>query len=209
MPKSLSIASVIEKNRLSSGTPWLICIDISVIDPASGTLVEKIYLVRNTEGIVFNGNTYIPASFDIQLIDESGKLNTVNLVIKDYTGAIQAQMQLYQGGVGFAVAVSIVNAGNLLQPPEVVEYFQVVGASSSVYAVTFSLGAPNLLTKAFPNRIQYRDFCQWRYKGPQCNYTGPMNACDLSLNGAQGCVAHGNQANYGAFPGINTQNTSA
>jgi phage-related protein len=208
MPKSLSIASVIEKNRLSSGTPWLICVDISVINPATGALVEKIYLVRDTEPVTFNGNNYIPASFDIQLNDVSGQLTTVNLVIKDYTGQIQAQMQLYQGGVGFAIALSVVNAGNLTQPPEVVQYFQVVGATSNAYAVTFSLGARNLLTQAFPNRIQTRDFCQWRYMGAQCGYTGSMTTCDLSLNGPSGCIAHGNQINFGAFPGINNQNVS-
>lgn len=208
MTKSLSVASVIEKNKISSNTPWLICLDIAVVDPTTRQTVETMYLVRDTEGIVFNGNTYIPASFDINLIEKAGSQQAITLSIKDYTGTVQAQMQQYGGGVGFNVTVSVVNAGNLSQPPEVVEYFAVTAASSTVWVCTFQLGAENVLTKTFPLRMQTRDFCQSMYMGKECGYQGSMSSCDLSLNGVNGCVAHSNQARFSAFPGISTQNVS-
>jgi len=208
MSKSLSVASVIEKNRLSSDTPWLITLDIDVIDPATGDKVETIYLVRNTEPITFNGHAYQPASFDIELKEESGSQQTVKLSIKDYSKAVQAKMQQYAGGVGFHVAVMVVNAGNLDAPPEIVENFEVIGASSANYVCSFSLGAENALTKTFPRRRQTRDFCQWRYKGEQCGYSGPMQSCDLTLAGPNGCKAHNNTIRFGAFPGINTRDVN-
>lgn len=203
MSKSLSVASVIEKNRLSSDTPFLICLDIDVIDPATGGLVETMYVVRNTEAITFNGHTYQPASFDIELKQESGAQNEIKLSIKDYSNAVQQRMQQYGGGVGFTVSVTIVNAGALTQPPEIVEYFEVVAAESSNYVCSFTLGAESAIANTFPRRRQARDFCQWRFRSEECGYTGPLKTCDLSLKGKNGCAAHNNVIHFGAFPGIN------
>jgi phage-related protein len=207
MATSLSIASVIEKNRLSSDVPWLIALDIDVIDPATLAVVETLHLVRNTEAIVFNGFTYTPANFDIELKTETGTQTTVSLSINDYTQAIQKRMQDYRGGVGFRVAIMVVNSGALTQPPEIVEHFEVVGASSGNYACSFTLGAENNLAKAFPRRRQMRDYCQWRYKSTECGYTGPLPTCDLSLQGANGCGAHSNVIRFGAYPGLSNRDT--
>lgn len=203
MAKSLSVASVIEKNRLSSDTPFLICLDIDVIDPATGSLVETMYVVRNTEAIDFNGHAYQPATFDIELKQESGTQQEIKLSIKDYSNAVQQRMQQYGGGVGFSVAVMIVNAGALAQPPEITEYFEVTAAESSTYVCSFTLGAESAIANTFPRRRQARDFCQWRYKGEECGYAGPLPTCDLSLKGKNGCSAHQNVIHFGAFPGIN------
>lgn len=203
MTKSLSVASVIEKNRLSSDTPWLICLDIAVNDPATGTVVETLHIVRNTEAIVYNGFTYAPGNFDIELREESGVQNNIKLAIRDYTLAVQQRMQNYGGGVGFSVAIMVVNAAALTVAPEVIENFEVVGAESSNYVCTFTLGAENNVTKTFPRRRQAKDYCQWRYKGDDCGYTGALPSCDLSLKGPNGCVSHQNVIHFGAFPGIN------
>ena len=42
MSTSLSIASIIEKNRISSEVPWLILLDIAVVDPATLMTVETL-----------------------------------------------------------------------------------------------------------------------------------------------------------------------
>lgn len=208
MAKSLSVASVIEKNRISSDTPWLICVDVGVIDPLTGELVETGHYVRNTEDISFNGFTYIAASFDIELKEESGSQQGVQLAFRDYSLTIQRQMQKYGGGVGFGVTIMVVNAGALNLPPEVVETFEVVGASSANYNCSFTLGAENSISKSFPRRRQTRDYCQWRFKGEDCGYTGVEPSCDLSLKGRNGCAAHQNIVHFGAFPGINTRDVN-
>jgi phage-related protein len=208
MTKSLSIASVIEKNRLSSDVPWLICIDVGVIDPATGTLVSTGHYVRNTDPITFNGFTYSPSVFDVELKEESGAQQTVRLSFKDYSLTVQRLMQEYGGGVGFTVAIIVVNAGALTQPPEIIENFQVVGAESSNYDCSFLLGAENNITKVFPRRRQTKDYCQWQFKGDDCGYSGALTSCDLSLNGTNGCKAHDNVVRFGAFPGINTRDVN-
>ncbi|WP_186296785.1 hypothetical protein [Cupriavidus campinensis] len=206
MSKSLSVATAIEKNQLGSATPFLVCLDIGVIDPTTAQLVETVYLVRNSEEIVFNGLTYMPVPFDIELKSESGSQSSVNLSIRDTSRAVQARMQQYGGGVGFRVKMTVVNAGNLTQPPEVVENFEVVGADASDYTASFRLGAENVLSQTFPRRRQTKDFCQWRYKDLNtCGYIGGLETCDLTLQGPNGCAAHNNSRNYGAFPGINVR----
>lgn len=205
MSKSLSVASVIEKNRLSSDVPFLVCLDIRVIDPATQAHVETLHLVRNDEALAFNGFDYQPFLFDIELKQEAGAMGTVSLALTDYTQAVQGRMQAYGGGVGFLVTIMVVNAGALDQPPEVVEDFEVIGASAANYVCTFELGVESALARTFPRRRQARDFCQWRYKdAATCGYTGALPKCDLTLQGANGCGAHGNTIRFGAFPGINS-----
>jgi lambda family phage minor tail protein L len=205
MSTSLSIASIIEKNRISSEVPWLILLDIAVVDPATLLTVETLHLARNVDPVTFNGVTYAPAAFDISLKSEAGSQQEISLSIKDYTLAVQQKMQDYGGGIGFNVTVMVVNAGNLGQNPEVAEYFQVTAAETANYECSFTLGAENNITKAFPRRRQSKDYCQWRYKGPECGYTGSMPSCDLSLKGPNGCKAHQNVVHFGAFPGINSR----
>jgi phage-related protein len=205
MPKSLSVVSVIEKNRLSSDVPFLVGLDIDVIDPASGALVQVLRFVRNTETIIWSGFLYSPAAFDIEIKEAAGELQTVSLSFTDYTRAIQDYLQQYGGGVGFKVTVSVINAGNLAQGPEVQEFFEVIGAESADYIVSFTLGAENAISRQFPRRRQTRDFCQWQYKSVQCGYTGGLPSCDLSLKGPNGCQAHANQLRFGGFRGINTR----
>lgn len=208
MSKSLSIANVIEKNRIASATPFLILIDVGVIDPNTGTLIETLRLVRNNEDIVFQGNTYTAANFDLELKAESGAQHNLTLSVRDLTLTVQARMQAYGGGIGFTVTLMVVNAGNLAQPAEIVEYFEIIGASAdaSTYTASFTLGTENSVMQSFPRRKQTVDFCQWRYKGAECGYSGFMPTCDLSLQGPNGCAVHGNTVRFGGFPGLSSRN---
>jgi len=203
---SLSVASVIEKNSIGSNTPWLVLLDIEVVDPSSGVIVEVLNIARNNEDVDFNGVTYSRGAFDIELKSDAGSQSQISLSVKDMSRAVQARMQEYGGGVGFNVTVYVVNSGALDQPPEVAEYFQVTAAQAQEYIAQFTLGAENALSYTFPRRRQTHDYCQWRYKDPDtCAYSGGLATCDLTLNGANGCRAHSNERNFGAFPGIDTQ----
>ena len=206
MSKPLSVITSIEKGNIGSNEPFLVCLDIEVVDPATLLLVETLHLVRNTEDITFNGFTYTAAAFDISFKSESGSMPQVSLTIKDYTRAIQARMQAYNGGMGFRVNLIVVNAGDLSQPPEIIEHFEVTNATASDYVSQFTLGAENALASPFPKRKQTKRFCQWRYKGIECKYVGPLTSCDLTLQGTNGCSVHSNTLNYGAFPGLNNSN---
>lgn len=206
MPKIIPISTVVEKNRLSSDVPFLICLDITVIDPLTQSTVETLRIVKNTENFTYNGNTYTAANFSIDFKSEGSSQPTIQLGIVDHSRLVQAKMQSYGGGVGFKVTVTVVNAGAPAAPAEIVEFFEVVAASATDYVATFTLGAESGLARIFPRRRQMRDFCSWRYKSTECGYAGAMGSCDLTLNGPNGCVAHANAQHFGGFPGISPRN---
>jgi phage-related protein len=203
VPKPLSLASVIEANRIASEVPFLCLIDVEVVNPTTGVVVTTLHIARNSEEVVFDGNTYEPGVFDIQLTAEAGQAAEVTLSVNDYTQAIQGMLEAYGGGVGSNVTFYLVNADNLDQGPEVVEYFQITATQSGDYIHQFTLGAENTLMQTFPRRRQTKDFCQWRYKSTECGYTGGLASCDLTLQGPNGCRVHSNSNNFGAFPGLN------
>lgn len=207
MSKNLSLATVTEKNRLSSDVAFLVFLDITVIDPATGLDVETLHVVRNSEDITLVGTLYAGSNFDLQLKEESGSQPEVSLSIKDHSRALQGRMQAYGGGVGFLVKIMVVSAAELTSPPQLVEFFEVIGATAVGYVVSFTLGTENHLARTVPARRQFRDFCAWRYKDPTtCKYAGAMPTCDLTLQGANGCQAHANSVNFGAFPGLRNLN---
>lgn len=205
MPQTLSVATALEKNRLDSDIPFLVALDIEVVNPDTGVVVEVLHVVRNDSSIIHGGNTYEPAIFDIAFGSEAGSQSQINLHITDYTGAVQGRMEEYGGGVGFNVTMYILNSAALASPPEVVEFFQVIGAVAQEYRAQFTLGAENEAIRTFPRRRQTRDFCQWRYRDADtCGYSGGLATCDLTLQGPNGCAAHNNTGNFGAYPGLNS-----
>ena len=203
MSTNLSLASIVEANRLASEVPFLCLIDLEVVNPDTGAVVIVVHVVRNSEDITFNGNLYTAGSFDIQVKYEAGKMASVNLSVTDYTQHIQSLMEQYGGGIGSNVTLYVVNAANLAQGPEIQEFFQITSAVSSEYQQQFTLGAENVLMQTFPRRRQTKNFCSWRFKSPECGYTGSVATCDLTLQGVDGCESKSNSINFGAFPGLN------
>lgn len=200
--RTLSVASAIEAHRLSSEVPYLCLLDIDVVDPATGVVVITLHYANNTEDVEFNGVTYTKGTFDISFSSEGGKTSDVSLSVNDYTQALEGYMQAYGGGVSSRIAFYVINGAT--KAVEAVEFFEITGASSAGYIQQFKLGAESVLSQVFPRRRQTKDFCQWRYKSVECGYTGALLACDLSLQGPNGCAAHGNTLNFGGYPGINS-----
>ena len=204
MSENLTIATVIEKNRITSDVPFLVCLDIDIVNPDTGALVEILRLVRNQEDVNINGYAYTAVNFEIAFKNSSNALPELSLAITDYSGDVQSRMQQFGGGIDFKVKLSIVNGAMLGDAPEIEEHFKVIGASAQNHVVSWTLGTDNPLMMQFPGRKQYRDVCTWRYKDNSCGYTGGLESCDLTLNGPNGCSAHENSVNFGGFQGINS-----
>jgi phage-related protein len=205
MSQFISIASALEKARIESDVPYLVALDVDVVNPDTGAVVETIHFVRNSENVTIAGTEYVAVGFDITFKTEAGGQPQVSLTVDEITGALQAYMEQYGGGVGFNVTMHIVNGAELDGPPELSEYFQITAATAAEYSAQFVLGAENETTKTFPRRRQTKDYCQWRYKDSEtCRYAGALETCDLTLQGANGCAAHGNTINFGAYPGMST-----
>lgn len=208
--KNLSLATVLEKNKLSSDVAFIALIELTVISPVTGAPVATLRFANNNEDITCNGQLFIACGFDFEVKQEAGKQTEVTLSVTDYTQTIQQQMQAYGGGVGSKVVLYIVRSDALTQAPEISEFFQITSASAAEYVSSFQLGAENTLMQTFPRRRQRRDFCQWRFKDGNCKYNGGLTTCDMTLQGANGCNKHinldgtQNVVNFGGFPGLNS-----
>jgi len=198
----LSIATVVEKNRIESDVAFLLLMKVEVRD-SSGALIETLRLVRNNENVTVDGNLYTAFPFGIDIVSEAGKEPSVQLSIEDVTGAIQQTMEPYDGGIGFEVVLMVVNMDPGVSTVEASETFRVVDATVSDYTVTWTLGAESHLAIPFPPRRQIKDTCPWNYKDNDCKYDGELPSCDFSLEGANGCAAHENEINFGGFPALN------
>ncbi|BBI61663.1 hypothetical protein HSBAA_29690 [Vreelandella sulfidaeris] len=159
---------------------------IDVIDHRTGNHIETIHLCRNgNEDINYKGQIYVTTDFNIDTKSEIDRPSEASLSFFDRTGVIIRYMQMYRGGVGFKVKLFFLNTGNMNQPPEFAETFSVRTASADTggYTVSFTLGMENPLAQRIPRRTQRKDRCQWRYKGPECKYTGSLAGCDYTLQG--------------------------
>jgi hypothetical protein len=190
MARVLSVASAIDKNKLTSDAVWVALLQIDVVDPNDRTITETLYIARNDEPIIFGGQEYIAANFEFQITQENGKDPDVTLQANDQTRYIQSRMEDMAGGVFSDVTLRIVNSKALDKPPELEHTFEVTASSAANYVVSFTLGAENFLNVAFPRHRQLKDRCVWRYKGYGCGYVGSIPTCDYTRDGPNGCMAH-------------------
>ncbi|MGE8141846.1 hypothetical protein ACQKOE_07710 [Novosphingobium sp. NPDC080210] len=202
MAKNLNVGDVIDKNKLSSSAVWVALLEIQIVNPNDRTVVETIYVVNNTEDILFEGNVYQKANFDFKIEQRNGEAPSVTLTANDQTQIIHKKLEDYAGGVFSNVTMKVVNAESLDRPAEMIEKFQVTSSSIRGYVVTLQLGAENPLTINFPKHTQRQDQCAWRYKGFGCGYAGALSQCDYTKDGPNGCRAHNNLANFRALPGL-------
>lgn len=208
MAKSLTLANVIDKNKIASTTAWVFALSIDVTDPTTGLFVETIRVCRNNEALTIDGDLYDAFPFGVGIEESAGELPTVTIALTDVTQQVQALAQKYEGGLGFPVTLMIVPVfdADLDQDlePDLVEDFVVVTASSdsSTYTTTWGLGAENPLSIKIPRRTQSRDRCSFDYKSVECGYGGIEATCSRTINGSNGCKSKSHEKNYGGLPGI-------
>lgn len=201
MPAGITLASAVEKARLESDVPYLVLIELQVIDD-SKTLRNTIRAVRSNEGYTFKGETFLPAIFDVIPVEESGRLASASLRITDFTRAIRQQEEQYGGPTNFQVRIMVINSDQPNENPEIDLVYGITGSSANEFEISYTLGGENILQAPFPHSKQYKDRCRFRYKGLDCGYSGPIPTCDLSFDGPNGCAQKNNTLRYGGFPGL-------
>lgn len=197
----LSVATAIEKAKIASDVAFVVLLDVELLDN-SGNVSEVLRICRNTENIVYQGEQYIAANFTYDLASDNESSPKLTINADDPSGFIRQKMQEYDGGVGFSCWLTVINTGNLSQPPEIQEEFEVVSSSTEGYQVSFSLGIPNPLSQRFPRRIQMRKQCTVNFKDDRCKYSGADKTCSYTYDGPNGCLSKGNAVNYGGFRGL-------
>lgn len=203
MVKYTSIATALDKGKLASGVVYTALLEIDILDTSTRLVSETLRFCHNNENYTFQGNTYLAMPFEFSVNRQKGELPTITLTVRDITQVIQSRLQEYDGAVDFPVRLIVVSSADT-GSAEMIESFTVQNAQamSDGFTVEFELGAENPLALRFPTRLQFRNRCFWRYKGTECGYTGALPTCDFSIDGANGCRAHSNEARFGGFPGI-------
>lgn len=206
MPKPLSVASVIDKNKITSDVVWAILLTIEVVDPNTRGIVDVVRIARNNEAIVFDGEVYQPANFEISVDQRQNQAASVSLAVQDQSRYIHQRLEEMAGGVFSNVLMKVINTSLLNKPPEIEERFEVTSSNVKQFVVTFQLGAENPLGIQFPKHTQRQDRCAWRYRGYGCGYAGAMPTCSYTKEGPVGCKAHGNFANFRGLSGLVNMN---
>jgi lambda family phage minor tail protein L len=196
MMRPLPPALLRAANRLDQDSPWLILLDVQIDGE------DTMYLVNNNEDVIFDGRTYVAFAFTIDQQKESskGEIPSIQLAVANATRTLQTYVEAYQGGIGAAVTIRIVNAGLLTENyAELTTIMQVLACKCTAQWVTFTLGAINPLNRKFPPEQYIAMHCRYRFKGPHCGYSGAATSCSRTLDN---CQQLGNSARFGGFPGL-------
>lgn len=193
---SLTLASTIEKNRLSTTGADLVLLDILLPTP--------IYIVNNNANITWDGREYIAFPFKLGSINYDGKETpNITLNVSNVTRSVGAALAQVKGGGGTEVVLRVVNSKLLNEPALKEEYFIVKDSGRDGTWCSITLGMVDEGQKRFPEKRTMRNFCSYisttGFKGIECAYNGPETTCDGTL---KRCRELGNSPRYGGAPGI-------
>lgn len=193
---NLSQAAIIEKNRPDTLNAWLILLEITINPQLT------LRLVRNTDNIIWAGQVWTAFPFELDAPEQNsnGELPVFNIRVSNITHTVEGYLEQAGGGIGAQVRLMVVMSNHLdLTTPELDEVFSVQSTSYDENWVTFSLtGAVNLFRR-IPSRRFFKNFCPYKFKGIECQYTGTYTTCDKSL---KQCRQRGNVSRFGGEPAI-------
>ena len=197
---TLSEAAILEKNKIESNNAFLILLEITI--PVENEVPLVLRLVRNTEAIMWNGQTWTAFPFEIEPPRQSsnGEMPNFTIKVSNVTRTIEGYLEQAGGGIGADVRILVVMSEHLdLTTPELEEFFSVQSVSYDEKFVSFVLTGAVRLFKRIPFRRYLKNFCPFQYKGAECKCTSGYTTCNKSL---ADCRLRGNSERFGGEPGI-------
>ena len=89
--------------------------------------------------------------------------------------------------------------------------FKITAMVTTAQGASAQLGDISLYDVFVPASRIGKRYCRFKYKDDACAYTGALPTCDKSLDGPNGCIAHGDDGNhperFGGFPGVPVKST--
>lgn len=191
----LSAIAKQEKNKLSTGSAFIILLDIKLGE-------DNISICYNTEDVTWNGVLYQAFPFKFGEITETqdGSDPNVDLQVSNVSQALQYAVENGNGGNGTEVILRVVNTENLsATEPELEEHFVVQKCTVTEQWITFTLGCEYSARTRRPLNRYMKNNCYYKYKGVRCGYCGDLPSCSHTL---LDCREHENSERFGGFPGI-------
>lgn len=197
----MTLATIRNLNELATDEKLIVLLEVEI--PSTSTL----YLANYNDYVTFLGNSYQPFLFNMGEISSSkGEVPQFEIKIDNTSRGINSLMidydiYLKQNGIeGNKIFANIIVVNTVdLSDYVLKERFELVSWDMDNHFASFKLGAENPFMRNYPLRQIYSDFCQFKFKGTACAYSGSATSCDKTLTT---CSNLGNQARYGGFFGV-------
>ena len=212
--------------------------DGNPVIPGTTVAQTHLRFVRDINPFTFDANdgngpqVYVPFNFDMggYKASASGEVPSCEIKASNVMLVLQTIIEQYAGIVGANLYLYAVNTSNPSGEPDLALAFTVTSTTSTFQSVSLKCGASSPLRRLFPLFVYRPNFCIWQYNSPvlqaaaapilaanpnadlpgiQCGYIGPLTTCDHTIDGANGCQAHGNLVRVGTFPGIDSSGGAA
>ena len=156
---------------------------------------------------------------------DAGNLPSITLTVSNVSREIIATLESYNGLIGQPVRIILTNMGALSDNNAAMQHdFKILNTTATAETVGVQLGDISLYESSFPGQRMMRHFCRHQYRAAACGYVVAASdpdylaTCDKSLDGLNGCEAHGvsetaagvpaiHPNRFGGFPGIPTPTT--
>jgi len=197
---SLSLAQIIEKNKLIGDGAWLILAEINLNNGS-----EFVRIVRNTENITWNEQTWIAYPFSIDLIESNvaGEIPKLTVTASNVSGVLYNMIAPYEGGVDAKITIRVVHSAHLDEGAYIEETYSVTKVVYNAREIAFSLGMDVVLGKRVPERRYLKDHCPFKYGDLNCGVSAGKIAEYPTCNKTfANCLERTNQHRYGGFPTI-------
>lgn len=188
----------------AEGWFWLFEIQLAT----SAASDRWVLLASTDEDVEFQTFTYHAYPCELESVQSNltGTLGETQLSVSNLHGLAAQYLRDYEGLVGRRVVARLVHEGMLTDPDDSFPIeFECVGSSVDHAAAALRLGQLDLNDLQFPRGRYHRGSCRFVYvedgRG-RCGNTTTVGSCDRTLDGANGCTAHGNDRRFGGFPSM-------
>lgn len=167
------------------------------------TADEYIRLARNVDDVVWDGETWSKAWFEIETIPEgsSGEIPELYLYTSNIGGLMEGEILSRDDLQDATCTIYLVNSNCLDETTPVFSAtFDIMKVMCDSETVKIKLSTYNPYLQAFPGWRIHGSLCQYTtFKGARCGYSGVTTTCDRTF---PTCIALGNSARFGAFLGL-------
>lgn len=208
------------KNALHQASPWVWLADVELDDD------DALRVCDSDETITYGGSTFYPFPMVVEgyAADGTGNLPSVTVTVSALSREISDAVD--EGGlVDRSVQLWVMSRSSLTTAYDRGRWL-VLDVAMSDSTASFRLGPYGLFDAPYPARRQARSRCDYVYAGRECLYDTTLpnliagtrpnfdrTTCDLSIDGGNGCRAHGENevangrprlhpARIGCAPGI-------
>lgn len=160
---------------------------------------EPICYTNWDEEVAYRGRLYTPTAIKHSDMSQSsdGKISDVTLDIGNADRIIQTYIERYDL-VGKRVKIIQYFYGSSNGTIQGTFKIKAVKAGKESATFTLSIGL-DYIKSEIPRRYASSRFCHWQFKSVECGYTGTDDSCEKTFDD---CLAKGNIARIGCFPGI-------